>query len=160
MLPTGPFSHSSGSPNFLCILYLASHPEKEPQDNPHWIFFFWIDSPILNKIPFVLLHSSTVILEEEFEFLLTQSISAPLGTCPANWTRLKPWSHMAGFPRGQNVELVKVLWIPTAVPPHAGDPRAQLLTWARRWKSRWKRLVKLGHVRPAFRLRRRPCGDS
>lgn len=52
------------------------------------------------------------------------------GTGAANWTHLKLWSHMVGLSQAQNVELVKVLWILTAVSPHAAIPRAQLLACA------------------------------
>ncbi len=44
---------------------------------------------------------------------------------------------------GQNVELVKVLWIPTAVSRHAGSPRAQLLKWVCRWNLWQDWLAKL-----------------
>lgn len=44
------------------------------------------------------------------------------GTDAANWTHLKLWSHMVGLSQAQNVELVKVLWILTAVSPHAASP--------------------------------------
>lgn len=54
-------------------------------------------------------------------FVLTQSLSASLGTDPVDWTHLRAMISHGWLrpPEGQNVELVKVLWIPTAVPPHA-----------------------------------------